>query len=246
MKNKFLSAIAVLTMMAFASCSDSSDDFNNANGNSAKKYITSVDFVNSEDADGSRELTISYDANGRVTSATDGFETSQFAYSGGNLSAISGSSNPLVISDIMSPYPAYEVGDVLDYDSAGNPIKVKLYERDYDGTILEEYTGTISYDAKPNPYFYTLEAAGIIKVLNEINLNFSMAPAAPDLVMAKMLLPVNNPSKIEIKYMSGAHKGRVVADYVYDNDNYPTSATFTETSEDNSTHIYAATYEYRN
>ncbi|MEL1245228.1 hypothetical protein AAEO56_13205 [Flavobacterium sp. DGU11] len=246
MKNKFLSALCLTAVLAFTSCSDdSSDDYNNAN-NGEKKYITHVSVIPSSSDEVASSLTVVYDANGRVTSATDGEETSMFAYENGGLANISGSNDVLTTSDLfVDAYDGYEFGEVLDYDTHGNPIKLRLFERDYDGTVMAEYTADITYDQKPNPFFATLEAAGIIEVLDNIDLNFSATPQAEELIKAKLLLPVNNPKKVVIKNEAGEVQSQVVADYVYNSANYPTTATFTKTGGEDGTHIYAATYTYK-
>jgi YD repeat-containing protein len=246
MKNKFLTAIAAVALMGFASCSDdSSDSFDDANGDVAKKYIKTITTTSSDSDSDTVTLTVNYDSAGKVTSATDGTETSFFAYDDGNLQNISGSGDVLNIPDLLStPQDAYEVGDVLDYDADGNPVKVRIFERDWDGSIYAEYTGEITYDDKPNPYYYTLEAAGIIKVLDDLDLNFSMTPQSQELIKAKLLLPVHNPKKVVIKDVDGSVKKTIVTDYVYNSDEYPVSATATETSE-YGTYIYVTNYTYK-
>lgn len=246
MKNKFLTAIAAVALMGFASCSDdSSDSFDDANGGAAKKYIKTITTTSSESSDDTATLTINYDTAGKVTSATDGEETSFFAYDNGNLQNISGSGDVLNIPDLLStPQDAYEVGDVIDYDNDGNPTKVRIFERDWDGSIYVEYTAEITYDNKPNPYYYTLEAAGIIEVLDDLDLNFSMTPTSQELIKAKLLLPVHNPKKMVVKDEDGTVTKTIVTDYVYNSDNYPVSATATETGGDG-TYIYVTNYTYR-
>lgn len=233
-----------MAVLAFTGCSDDSSDSNN-NNNSEKKYITHVNVIPADNDQEPGHLTVNYDANGRVTSASDGEETSIFAYQNGDLANISGSSDVLTISELfVDPYDGYEFGEVLDYDSHGNPIEVRLFERDWDGMIIGEYTATITYDQKPNPFYATLEAAGIIDVLADVDLNFSATPQAEELIKAKMLLPVNNPKKVVVRNEAGEVVKQVVADYVYDSDNYPTTATFTETG-DGETYLYTAAYTYR-
>ncbi len=244
MKNKFLSAFALATVFAFTSCSDDSDSSNDPINNSDKKYITHVNVIPADTEMDEGHLTVSYDANGRVTSASDGEETSIFAYQDGDLANVSGSSDVLTITDLfVDPYDGYEFGEVLDYDNNGNPVELRLFEKDYDGMIIAEYTATITYDQKPNPFYATLEAAGIIEVLDNIDLNFSATPQAEELIKAKLLLPVNNPKKVVVKDEAGHVTKQVVADYVY-SENYPVTGTFTETGDDG-THIYAATFTYR-
>lgn len=243
MKHKFMAAFAAVALMALASCSDDSSDSNNNTGEDAKMYIKTISTTTSEGENST--LTVNYDAAGRVTSATDGEETSFFAYEDGDLKNVSGSGDVLSVPNLLStPQDAYEVGDVLDYDSHGNPIKVLIYERDWDGSIYAQYTGDITYDSYSNPYYYTLEAAGIIKVLDGLDLNFSLTPQSQELIKAKLLLPANNPKKVVIKDEAGATVKTITTDYIYMSDGYPAQATTTETSE-YGTWIYSTTYTYK-
>ncbi|WP_297334511.1 hypothetical protein [Flavobacterium sp.] len=244
MKNKLLTALAVLSFLSFASCS--SDDSNDTVNNTTEKFITKIEFTSNEDASKNRTLTVNYDNNGRVTTASDGSGTSLFTYEGGNLDNITGSGSQLLVNDVTSTiYDAYEVGEVLEYDNNDNPVKVKLYERDYDGVIWASYTATITYDSKPNPYYHTLDAAGIIDVLDQVELNFSMAPQAEEIVMAKALLPANNPVKIVVKDdETNAVTAEVNAVYQYSSDNYPVSASITEKDRYNNIYTHSAVYTY--
>ena len=247
MKNRILTAFAAVAFLLSASCSsdDATATFIDANGNVGKRYMKSVQTTSSDSSSDNKTLTITYDANGRVTNAFDGTQSSTFTYENGGLTNVTGTNDVLIINDLFqAPYDGLEYGDVLEYDSYGNPVEVRLYERDWNGAIIAQYTGEITYDAKPNPYFYTLEAAGIIAVLDNVELNFSMTPQSEELIKAKMLLPVNNPKKLVIKDIDGNMKAQIVADYVYDSTNYPTYATFTETSE-NSVKVYTAAYTYK-
>lgn len=244
MKNKFLSLLALSAVFAFTSCSDDSSDSNDNNNNGNKKYITHVNVTSSNIADEPGHLTVVYDANGRVTSASDGEETSVFAYQNGSLANISGTNDVLTTSELFAnPYNGYEYGEVLDYDNNGNPVEVRLFDKDWEGTIIAEYTATITYDQKPNTFYATLEAAVIIDVLADVDLNFSATPQSEELIKAKMLLPKNNPTKIVVKDDAGQVVSQVVADYVY-NGNYPTTATFTQTGN-GETYLYTATYTYK-
>lgn len=246
MKNRLLSAIALFSALFLGSCSDdSSETFNDANGNVTKKYVKTVAVTSTQYPEDNSVFTVNYDAAGRVTSTSDGTDTSQFVYENNNLTTVTGSSDPLSISELYeSPFDAYEVGEVTNYDTNGNPVRLRLFERNDSGMILEEYVGEITYDNTPNPFFYTLEAAGILEVLDNVELNFSLTPQAQELVMAKQLLPVNNPKKFVVKKQNGQVVGQVVGDYVYDAAGYPTTATFTSTS-DGEVKVWAASFTYR-
>lgn len=247
MKNKFFTMLALCAVMSLTSCSDdSSESYNDANNNNTTaKYIKSLVIVPTGNTQETKTLTVNYDANGRVTNTSDGTDTSYFVYQNNNLTTVTGSGDPLNIADLyQSPFDAYEVGDVVSYDSNGNPTVLRLFERDDTGMIVNELRGELLYDNTPNPFFHTLKAAGIIDVLDGVRLNFSMTPQAQNIILAKMLLPVNNPKKAVVKNMSGQVTGQMVADYVYDAAGYPSSATFTETSE-GQVNVYVATYTYK-
>lgn len=246
MKNKFLTALCAFSLLSLASCSDdSSDEFNRANGDVAKKYITNLNYTDLSSPQDSKNFTVTYDADGKVIKASDGVEISVFSYSGSDLQKISDSNDVLAMTELTQPHhKAYEIGEVITYDNVGNPVMLRAFDRYYDGSISEEYRVEINYDDKPNPFFYTLEAAGIIKVLDNVNLNFSMTPQAEQLVKAKLLLPLNNPQKVIVRSLDGTVKSEVTTSYVYGKDKYPTSATFTEVNE-NGSHVSTAVYSYK-
>jgi len=245
MKNKLIVGLSALAIIVMSSCT-SNDSDNSSQNNSNKKYIKSVTTIPAEDPSDAATLSVNYDAAGKVISATDGTETTFFAYEDGHLKNIGGSSDVLTMTEVTgTPQDGFEIGRVLQYDSNGNPVKVQIYERDWDDTILATYEGEIIYDNKPNPYYSTLEAAGIIEVLNNVNINFSLNPQSEQLVKAKMLLPANNPKKMVIKDLDGMVKSTIVTDYVYDNSNYPLTATTTTTDEDGGVYIYSTSYTYK-
>ncbi|SEK88314.1 hypothetical protein SAMN04487910_1382 [Aquimarina amphilecti] len=247
----FLSAITI-----FASCdSDSvSDEFDNANGDAAKKLIESVEFNPAQIDEEDQVFTVNYDANNNVTSASSGAGTVGLVYENDGLSTVTGDGDPFSISELyQDPYDAFETGDVLEYDTSGNPISISVLEEyyeynqatgEYEETI-EEYIATITYDATPNPYFYTFEAAGLIEVLDRVQLNFSMMPQSSEIVRARALFPLNNIKSIVYKDEDGEVVGELKIEYVYDADNYPTSATLTVIDEDELSSVYTMTYNYK-
>lgn len=212
---------------------------------STEKYILSVQTSSSDDTP--QSLFVTYNANGRVTSVNDGTDTHTMTYSSnGDLDNVSGGSDPLSMSELyQDPYNGFEVGDVVAYDSNGNPTELRLYERDYDDSILEEYKAFITYDSEPNPFYYTLKAAGIIEVLENVELNMSSVPQSPELIMAKKLLFVNNPKTFVVKHLDGTIVSEVTAMYTYDADGYATSGTFNSSNEDGESSSSIATYTYR-
>jgi hypothetical protein len=251
-KQKSLIALLCISLFTLSCSEDSvSDEFNDANGNVQVKLIESISIVSAQDSQENKNILLSYTSNGLLNTITDGIETSIFVYDNNNdLSNITGEGDNLSIEELYeSPYDAFETGEVIEYDDNGNPRKIEFYEEEYDfntdSYITKIYTAEISYDDTHNPYFYTLEAGGIIEVLDGVELNFSMNPQVPEIVQARLLFPVNNPSQIIYKNEEGEIIYTINVNYVYDNENYPTSATVTAVSiEDSEQSTYSAIFEY--
>lgn len=239
---KSLFCLSLATFAALTSCSSDSSSENLPEN---EKYIHTVHVMNT--GDGTDEtVTVNYNTDGSVSNVSDGTETSSFVYNDNNqLTTITGSSEPLSMSELyQSPYDGYEFGEVLQYDSNGNPKKLRLFERDYDGNIMAEYTSDITYDSQANPFLHTLEAGGILDVLDNVDINFSSVPTSDEIVAASQLLFVNNPKTFTLKDMDNNVIDTVVANYVYDSEGYPTSATFTHTDNSGNISVSTATYTY--
>lgn len=254
MKNQ-KSLIILLSLSLFTlSCSEDSvsDEFDNANGNVQEKLIESISIISAQDSQENKNISLSYTSDGLLNTISDGVETSIFVYDDNdNLSNITGGGNDnLNIEELYeSPYDAFETGEVIQYDDNGNPEKIEFYEEEYDfnsnSYFTKIYTVEISYDNTHNPYFYTLEAGGIIEVLDDVQLNFSMNPQIPEIVQARLLFPVNNPSQLIYKNEEGEIIYTINVNYSYDNENYPTSATVTAVSiQDSEQSTYSAIYQY--
>jgi len=241
---KKLASIAVLSVFILTSCSDSSsDEFEQGNGEVAQKLITRLQVIPSDSSEDTNNLIVNYDSSNKVTSITDGFESTQFQYQNGGLTSVTGDGDPYAISQLYeAPYKGYEVGKVLRYDAKGNPTNVRLFEEGSAG--VEEFTAEITYDEAPNTFFYTMKAAGIIDVLDNVELNMNMQSVPQEIIRAKLLLPVNNAIKVVVKDLQGRVVSTVVTAYVYDADKYPTSATVTQT-EDGEVYAYTINYTYR-
>ena len=240
-----LSCVALLN-----SCSKSaSDEFKDANGNVEKKLIKTIRIVSGQETYENRIITFSYDSSNRLTLVNDGEASSQFNYANGELKQVSGSSHLTNVEDFyQSPLDAFEKGAVMEYDNKGNPIKLSVLDRRGEGDNIEliEFIAEISYDSQPNPYYYTMDSAGIIDALDKINLNFSTTPQSQELVKARTLLFVNNPSKLVYKGIDGNIIYNVEIDYTYDDDKYPESATVTAIDMVNDkTGYYYINYEYK-
>ncbi|MFQ3238729.1 MAG: hypothetical protein ACI9NI_001018 [Olleya marilimosa] len=245
--------ITLLTVLAvFMSCSEDSatDEFNQANQNASVKLITNLSVVSAQDASENQSVTINYNGNNQVANITDGVETSFLVYDNNNLTNVTGEGETLNVEELyQSPYDAFETGEVLQYDSNMNPVSIRFLEEEFDffnNTMnVVEYYAEIEYDATPNPFFYTLEAAGIIDVLDNVDLNFSMDVQAPEIVQARLLLPTNNIKKITYKDEDLTPIYQIVANYVYDAQNYPSTGTVTSTDlGDDSVSVYTTTFTY--
>ena len=245
--------ITLLTVLAvFMSCSEDSatEEFNQANQNASVKLITNLSVVSAQDASENQSVTINYNGNNQVANITDGVETSILVYDNDNLTNVTGEGETLNVEELyQSPYDAFETGEVLQYDSNMNPVSIRFLEEEFDffnNTMsVVEYYAEIEYDATPNPFFYTLEAAGIIDVLDNVDLNFSMDVQAPEIVQARLLLPTNNIKKITYKDEDLTPIYQIVANYVYDAQNYPSTGTVTSTDlEDDSVSVYTTTFTY--
>ena len=255
--NKIIS-ILILVLVLITSCSEDSvtDEFNDANNNDngtvASKLITKITGTSVQNPTENISIFVSYDANDRVSSVSDGTDASVLVYNNGNLSTITSTGEtPFNVEELfVSPYDAFEAGQVSEYDNNGNPIKLTFLEEEYDyntGTYYTvEYTAEISYDSEPNPYFYTLQAAGIIEVLDDVELNFSLDQQSPEIVQARALFPLNNIKRIIYKDENNIVLLEIAVDYVYNDVDHPITATVTTTlPADNEINVYTLAYTYK-
>ena len=240
------SSVAILNF----SCDDStSDEFEEVNGKVETKLISSIDVASVENSDDSSSIIFSYNSELQLNSIFDGTETTNFIYEDGNLANVSGNVDNGNVEELYeSPYDAFETGQVEQYDENGNPSVIKFIEYDYDYMTGEEevvyYTAEISYDDKPNPFYKTAEAAGLIDVMDQIRLNFAAAPQAEEIVRAKALFPNNNPSQVLYKNEEGEIEYTINMSYTYDGD-YPTTATVSTVSEySDENETYVTTFSY--
>ncbi|MEP3372583.1 MAG: hypothetical protein ABJL43_12730 [Maribacter dokdonensis] len=240
------SSVAILNF----SCDDStSDEFEEINGKVETKLISSIDVASAENSDDSSSIIFSYNNELQLNSIFDGTETTNFIYEDGDLSNVSGNVDNGNVEELYdSPYDAFETGQVEEYDENGNPSVIKFIEYDYDYMTGEEelvyYTAEISYDDKPNPFYKTAEAAGLIDVMDQIRLNFAAAPQAEEIVRAKALFPNNNPSQVLYKNEEGEIEYTINMSYTYDGD-YPTTATVSTVSEhSDENETYVTTFSY--
>lgn len=239
-KNLFLGTL--LGAILLFECSKSSkDEFNEANGEVAKKYIKVFQVINIDNTSENKTYTINYDGENKVSSVTDGNSNGFLNYNQSNgLNTVTGNDETFDIDELyQSPYDAFEYGKVLEYDDKSNPIKIEVYK---DGNGSDILIGQIIYDPNPNPFFYTLKAAGIIDVLDRVDLNFGNTN--PAITKARQLLPYNNIRAMIFKDVSGITKYEVQIDYNYDKDRYPSNANVNAISQNESS-TYSLIYTYK-
>ncbi|MBC2840114.1 hypothetical protein [Robiginitalea sp. SC105] len=228
MKRITISILSIFGILA--SCSDSvSDDFKEVNGNVENRRLQSISAISAGYPDDDKFFLFTYDSKDRLTSFTDGEETALLLYQDDKLSNLADSYGSISVEELYaSPYDAYNTGQVEEYDNNGNPRLLSFLETYYDynlGTdVQEQYTLEISYDNKPNPFYFTLESAGLIDVLDRIQLDFGIPPQPQELIRARLLFPLNNPSQLVYKNEAGEIVFTVNVDYNYDGD-YPVSAS---------------------
>ncbi len=242
MKNSFLfiSAISALAL-SISSCNKSTEDeFNAANGPVSEKYIKRLEIITNNISD-NRTFIVNYDGNNRVSSVTDGSSSYLLSYNSfGELNTVTDDGELYNVNDLyQSPYDAFENGNVLEYDKNGNPFRVEVYEDGYNSDL---FIGEIFYDPNPNPFFYTLKAARIIDVLDRVNLNFG--PQSPSIIKARLLLPYNNIRGMIFKDITGTTQFEVHIETTYDTEMYPSRATVTVLSPDE-TDVYLVKFYYK-
>ncbi|OUR98160.1 hypothetical protein A9Q86_13965 [Flavobacteriales bacterium 33_180_T64] len=254
MKLKTLSTIT-LGLILFTSCSDdsTSDQFMDQNPDAVARLITNITVVSAQDTDENQNITVTYDDANRVTNVSDGIDTGLLTYQDGDLANVASNGDNFAIEELYeSPYDAFETGEVINYNNDGNPVNLRFFETEYDwetnSEITTEYRAEIQYDNKLNPYFYTVQAAGGIAVMDAVELNFSANPDAPEIVQARILFPSKNIKKIIYRDLDGNLLADVNLDFVYNSDDYPTSGSVTATEYDvdegDTTSIYTLTYTY--
>ena len=242
-----------LTLLIVACSGDSvSEEFDNTNGNVQEKLISSIALISNQDSQENGVISLSYNSDGSLNTINNGTETQIFIYNDNNeLTNVSGGGDNLNVLELYeSPYEVFETGEVVVYDDNGNPQEIEFYEEEpvYVGGFISYYvtkiyTAEITYDNTHNPYFYTLKAAGIIGVLDGVQLDIGVNAQLPEIVQARMFFPLNNPSRINYKNEEGQILFTTNVNYVYDDENYPTSATITNVGNDEVT-TYSAIFQY--
>ncbi len=257
-KNIVLSVIAAAFLMSCDSDDSVSNEFTNANGNVAKKLIERVDYAGTTAKSDalSESITFNYNANNKLVSASNGVETTNLAYNDANeLQSVSGGGEVLSVSGLYKePIEIFEAGgSAIEYDEKGNPVKILTeietgeYNQETGEYVSAEFIAKITYDDAPNPYFYTLEAAGVIEAMDNVDLHFSLKPESTEVLQAKALLPMNNITSIVYEKEDGTEIAKVNVAYEYDEDTYPTSATYTGETivDEEDSFVYTVSYTYK-
>ncbi|WP_075341688.1 hypothetical protein [Tenacibaculum agarivorans] len=230
-KHTIITSILSLSFLWIGCSETATEDFEQVNKDAAKKRLKTI---SSNQGGENLSSTFFYDSKGRLEKIETGNvnEKSTFQYANtGDLLNVSGEgvNETLNVETLyQSPYKAFELGEVLDYDARKNPSKILFKEEVYDYNTqtykVISLTAEIEYDENPNFYFYTLEAAGIIDILDGVQLDFSMAAQSAELIKARQLLPLNNPVKFVYKDGESNVLSTIEVSYNYDEDNYPTKA----------------------
>lgn len=254
-KLKYVFAIGI--GLVFVGCSSSaSEDFDQINGQVAKKLIKSIEVTNKNNTNQTATSTFLYDSNNKLEKivGTNNSESSTVDYSNNgtildvNVVGQSPSESFNLEELYQSPYNAFDRGRVVDYDANKNPIKIIFNHEVYDytngTTMVKEYTAHLSYDDAPNPYFYTLEAAGLIEVMDRVSFNFSANPNAAEIVKVRALFPVNNLNRIEYKDEQGETEFTLNIAYEYDSDKYPIKGEGTGINKDGDIEVGIVKYQY--
>ena len=226
MKNKTLLLSTLSIVILLIGCSkDSEDEFNNANGTTVEKLIKTIEIIDEDYPNESVTYTFNYGSDNKLSSYTGDGTNTFFNYDqDGNLNTITDPYETLNMSELyQAPYDVFETGDVLEYDNNGNPIKIEVWESGFGSDLLN---GEILYDPNPNPYFYTLKAAGLIDAFDIIDFNFGYN--VPEIVQARKILPLNNIRTMIFKNMSGVTVDEIQINYEYDSDGYPITADILE------------------
>lgn len=239
---KFYTIYLLSFSMLFFSCSDSTEDeFEEVNEDAAELYLEKI-VIELPNNEGTETVNINYDQDGKVSSGnnSDGAVFLNYQESG-DLNSYTDNNETISMSEFyQAPYDAFEVGQILSYYDNGNVENIEVI----DDTSYPEQTlyGTITYDTNPSAYFYTLKAAGILDVLDSVDLNFGLQ--AEEIIKARNFLPYNNITSMIFENAEGLTQYEVHIDYTYNSDNYPIAAIITATSTE-STDVTEITYTYR-
>lgn len=230
--------VFALSVLSFVGCSSDDNNSSIPKPNEHVKYLATITGYDVEDISEKLVTTFSYSDKNKLVSLKSyevGYETDSDAVSftygqDGRLENVSDGAEVTLISSIL-PYKdeAYKIGKVLTYDSNANPSILQVYYEEYNEKThkneTKQGTITIKYDNKPFFAFHTLRAAGIIQALDGVKLNFNAPTEAPQLKLAKELLPNTNPINVVFTLEDGTEVTSSTITYTYDNEGYPTEFT---------------------
>lgn len=260
MKQAYYILVNALLIFVFPSCEDNmTEEFEEINGDVEARLLSSVLITNLSTQELGSSVLFSYSSDNRLISITNNNEITFFIYDvDGTLEEVRTQSEGSVFRDEILQGPLSITNFVgtdspveIQTDNNGNPTRLTYLESSYDNAtqqiVYEEVYYEITYDNKPNPYFFVVQSAGMSELLNTVNLNLGIGDQNPDLVLARTLFPNNNPSSIRHWREDGTEVFRVTAVYDYDGD-FPVSAlVYTETANpwDDETPV-SATFIYKN
>ncbi|CAM1360553.1 conserved exported hypothetical protein [Tenacibaculum litoreum] len=229
-KLKYVFAIGLGVALLTSCSSSASDDFDEVNGEAKKKRLKTVAATNQENETITTQFMYNAEKELVSISGTNGTDATLINYNNnGSTIKVTEDSDPsesLSIEELyQSPYNIYETGMALEYDSNKNPSKVlfqvEVYDWETEMNVVKSYTAEMFYDDKPNMYFSTLESAGVIEILDGVDVSFGVNPQASEVIKARRLLPLNNVTKIIYKDADDNVIGTLTVDYTYDSDGYP-------------------------
>ncbi|SHI62908.1 hypothetical protein SAMN04487911_10410 [Arenibacter nanhaiticus] len=217
-----------------------------------KNILQAITISSVEDPQEDKSVVVSYFTDGPLGPITKKVIPSFLIYKDDGIINVTGEGSSAIIEELYkTPSKVYETGEVLQYDAHGNPERIKFYEEEFDEQlnkdITKAYTAEISYDKTHNPLFYTLQAGGIISILEDLKLNFNLSSKITEILRAKIPFPIHNPSQITYKDEDGETLHILRAKYVYDEESYPTSATITSTyfeGSESEQDTYSASFQY--
>lgn len=255
MKKSVLTVGVSLLVIAFAGCSKDSSS-KKADPNEYIKYITKISGHELSDTNYQSIVHFTYDERNRMVNmissqlkdgVEDDFETNSFSYEqSGKLDKVSSGNTETLVSTILpNKDEAYKIGKVLAYDSYLNPSKLMFFYDEFLGkgnTVVKQGTVDIKYDDKPFFAFHTFRAAGIIQALDGIKLNFASPTQAPQLKLAKEIMPNTNPIEITYKNEEGVVLSHINITINYDTENYPVSSEVRNTKKTRSFNFQSNTY----
>lgn len=253
-KGKCVLSLGLAILLITACGSSASEDFEGINGQVKKKRLKTISAVDEQVGNEKMTAQFIYDSDNKLinVSATKAVDAALINYSNdGTIIKLANGSDPyesISIEELYkSPYELYETGEVIEYDSNKNPSKVLFKQNEYnyitDKYTVENYTAEMVYDDKPNLYFYTLESAGLIDVLDGVNINIGINTKAPELIKARALLPVNNLVRALYKDADDNIIGTLDIEYTYDVDGYPIKGNGNGISDSGSVNV-EVTYSY--